>query len=153
MTIDGGNKRLFYGVLAVVDIAYHGGGTPVRINDIADRQTIGKRYLEDILAQLTRAGVLNSERGPRGGYVLARERRRITLADIADGIDKSNERPHDKKTETRFNLTKKVVMPLWQHMEEQLLDVMKDITIEDVCLRARQQGIAQKSLEGLDWSI
>ena len=153
MNVDGGNRRLFYGVLAVVDIAYHGGGTPVRISEIAARQNISKRYLEEILAQLTRASILNSERGPRGGYVLSRERRRITLAEIADSITGSNDTPQTTKAETRFNLAKTVVMPLWQHLEEQLLDVMKGITIEDVCLRARQQGIAQKSLEGLDWTI
>ena len=152
MNVDGGNRRLFYGVLAVVDIAYHGGTTPVRISEIAARQNISKRYLEEILAQLTRAGILNSERGPRGGYVLSRERRRITLADIADGIEDSDRQQTTQKA-TRFDLAGKVVTPLWQHLEEQLLDVMKGITIEDVCLRARQQGIAQKSLEGLDWTI
>ena len=155
MNFDGGHKRLFYALLAVADIAYHGGRLPVQVRAIAQRQKLGERYLEEILAQLTKAAILRSTRGPKGGYWLARERRRITLADIADGIEKNSSKTKQPKTQTRqpFSLEQRVIAPLWQQLEEQLLDFMKDITIDDLCLRAHQQGIPPKSLESLDWTI
>ncbi|MCK5552631.1 MAG: Rrf2 family transcriptional regulator, partial [Deltaproteobacteria bacterium] len=61
-----------YGVRAVFDIAYHGGGNGVQVKDIARRQEISPRYLEQIFQKLRHAGIVLSKRGPRGGYSLVR---------------------------------------------------------------------------------
>jgi hypothetical protein len=66
---------MMFAIEAVVDIAYYASDTPVRSKNIATRQDISRRYLE----QLVREGVLRGVRDPRGGYRLARERRRVTL--------------------------------------------------------------------------
>ena len=76
------SKKLLYAIEAVADIAYNTGGEPVQSGDITQRQGIPRRYLEPVLQQLVRAGILAGVRGPKGGYRLARERRRITLGDI-----------------------------------------------------------------------
>ena len=72
------SKKLALALEAVVDVAYHGGAEPVQSQDIARRLGLPRRYLEQVLQQLVRAGVLKGVRGPRGGYRLARERRRVT---------------------------------------------------------------------------
>ena len=71
-------KKLLFAIEAVLDIAYNAGTLPVQSGEITRRQGIPRRYLEQVLQQLVRAGVLQGVRGPRGGYRLARERRRIT---------------------------------------------------------------------------
>ena len=76
------SKKLLFAIEAVVDIAYHGGAEPVQIGEITERQGIPRRYLEQVLQHLVRHGILTGMRGPRGGYRLARERRRITLGEI-----------------------------------------------------------------------
>ena len=76
------SKKLLFAIEAVVDIAYHAGPGPVRSTDISRRQGIPRRYLEQVLQELVRKGVLSGQRGPRGGYRLARERRRITVGEI-----------------------------------------------------------------------
>ncbi len=76
------SKKLLFAIEAVVDIAYHAGPGPVRSIDISRRQGIPRRYLEQVLQQLVRNGILAGQRGPRGGYRLARERRRITIGEI-----------------------------------------------------------------------
>ena len=76
------SKKMLFAIEAVVDIAYHAGSQPVQSRDITRRQGIPRRYLEQALQQLVRANLLTGVRGPRGGYNLARERRRISVGDI-----------------------------------------------------------------------
>src|SRR5271169_2720238 len=71
-----------YGVRALFDVAYHGGGQPTQIKDIAKRQRISQRYLEQIFNKLLKGGLLKSRRGPRGGYLLARDASEISVGDI-----------------------------------------------------------------------
>src|SRR3546814_19769983 len=73
------SKKLLFAIEAVVDIAYHAGAGPVRSTDISRRQGIPRRYLEQVLQQLIHHGILAGQRGPRGGYSLAREPRRISV--------------------------------------------------------------------------
>jgi Rrf2 family protein len=65
------SKKLVLALEAVTDIAYHGGPEPVQSQDIARRLMLPRRYLEQVMQQLVRAGILRGVRGPRGGYRLA----------------------------------------------------------------------------------
>ena len=76
------SKKLVLALTAVTDIAYHGGAEPVQSQDIARRLSLPRRYLEQVMQQLVRAGILRGVRGPRGGYRLARERRRVSVGDV-----------------------------------------------------------------------
>ena len=76
------SKKMMFAIEAVLDIAYHAGAEPVQSREITRRQGIPRRYLEHALQHLVRQQILIGVRGPRGGYKLARERRRITVGDI-----------------------------------------------------------------------
>jgi Rrf2 family protein len=76
------SRKTLFAIEAVLDIAYHAGAEPVQSREITRRQGIPRRYLEQALQNLVRHGVLVGVRGPRGGYRLARERRRITVGEI-----------------------------------------------------------------------
>jgi Rrf2 family protein len=69
-------------IAAVIDVALHGRGRPVSAKALAARHSLPARHLEPVLQALVRVGILKGIRGPRGGYELARERRRITADDI-----------------------------------------------------------------------
>lgn len=71
-----------YGVRAIFEIARQFGGGPLTIREIAERQRISTSYLEQILNRLGRAGILESVRGPGGGYLLARKPEEITIGDV-----------------------------------------------------------------------
>lgn len=71
-----------YALRLMVDIALHSGGEFVTLKDISKRQNISLKYLEQIVPQLTRSGMLKSNRGPQGGYKLAREAAKYTAGDI-----------------------------------------------------------------------
>src|SRR5205807_2640999 len=82
------SKKTMFAIEAVLDVAFHVGEHPVRSGDITERQRIPKRYLEQVLQHLVRAGILNGKRGPRGGYRLGREQRRITLGEVVRVVRK-----------------------------------------------------------------
>ena len=80
-------------IAAVIDVALHGKGRPVSAKALAARHALPARHLEPVLQALVRMGILRGIRGPRGGYELARERRRITADDIlraAGTIEEAN---------------------------------------------------------------
>ncbi len=145
-------RKLMFAIEAVVDIAYNSGVNPVQSKDIAERQGIPRRYLEQVLQQLVRADVLRGVRGPRGGYRLARERRRISLGEIVrivagmDGEDSGDE-------DTGSELGRVVLQPLWQEMEEEALVKLDSVSVENLCRTAREAGIDSRSKKSIDFTI
>lgn len=71
-----------YGLRALVDLAKNSEDGPVTISSIADRQKISENYLEQLLAKLRKADIVNSVRGSQGGYVLARDADHISVGDV-----------------------------------------------------------------------
>ena len=95
------SRKTLLALEAVIDIAYNARPEPVQAKEITARQGVPQRYLEQVMQQLVRAGILKGVRGPRGGYRLARERRRISVGDvvrIAMSFD-DNEEAFDGGTE------------------------------------------------------
>ncbi|MEE8516393.1 MAG: Rrf2 family transcriptional regulator [Alphaproteobacteria bacterium] len=144
------SNKLFFAVEAVVDIAFNAGGQPVQSRDITQRQNIPQRYLEQVLQQLVRAGVLTGVRGPRGGYILARERRRITVGDITRVISGLEE--EDNSTPAS-DLGSRVMEPMWQEMQEKFLKDLDQVSIEDLCLKANKENIESEAHRRLDFTI
>ena len=147
------SKKLMFAIEAVLDIAYNAGAEPVQSGEITRRQGIPKRYLEQVLQQLVREGVLAGVRGPRGGYRLARERRRITLGEIVRVV-RAMEQASDPIEEPAGSiLGHKVVRPLWSELQEECMTRMDGVTIEDLCVRARSAGVESESEDRVDFSI
>lgn len=71
-----------YGLMLLVDLAMNEAGSPVSLKSIADRQSLSEHYLEQLIAPLRNAGFVRSIRGAYGGYVLAKTKTEITVADI-----------------------------------------------------------------------
>jgi Rrf2 family protein len=147
------SKKMAFALQAVVDIAYNAGAAPVQSKEITRRQQIPQRYLEQVMQQLVRAGVLKGVRGPRGGYRLARERRRISLGDIARVVSEVERGEDQAEALADSELGLRVVRPLCQELEEELMRRLDDITIEDLCRRARAEGVQSALAERLDYTI
>jgi Rrf2 family iron-sulfur cluster assembly transcriptional regulator len=147
-------KKLLFAIEAVLDIAYNAGTPPVQSGEITRRQGIPRRYLEQVLQQLVRAGILAGVRGPRGGYRLARERRRISVGEIVrvvHALDGGDDPLADSSGGAELGL--RVVRPLWQELNAEVMTRLDGITIEDLCLRAHQIGVPGEYGARLDFSI
>lgn len=108
-----------YALLALLELAaYYQKQEPLQIRQIAEKQEISDRYLEQLLATLRRGGLVKSQRGAKGGYLLAREPWQITLLDVVDcleGLESSNsEFPLFDTAE------KAVVEEIWQVIDENI---------------------------------
>jgi Rrf2 family protein len=147
------SKKLMFAIEAVLDIAYNAGTEPVQSGEITRRQGIPKRYLEQVLQQLVRDGILAGVRGPRGGYRLARERRRITIGEIVRVV-RSMETASDPFEDPAGSvLGHKVVRPMWMDLQEDCVGKLESITIEDLCLRARAAGVESETEDRIDFTI
>jgi len=79
--------RTRYGTRMLLDLAEHGREDPVRISDIAARQVISIKYLEKLTRPLKRAGLIKSVRGSKGGHLLAKEPKDISLSEIVRALE------------------------------------------------------------------
>ncbi len=125
-------KKMLYALEAVVDIAFHARPDPVQSKEITQRQGIPQRYLEQVMQQLVHAGILKGVRGPRGGYRLARERRRITAGDIIRVISDADNLEGGEQIFTS-EIGQNVVAPLWADAQNALLKQLDQVTLEQLC--------------------
>lgn len=147
------SRKTLFAIEAVLDIAYHAGAGPVQSAEITRRQGIPKRYLERALQELVRAGVLIGVRGPRGGYRLARERRRVSVGEIVRIVRALEVAGADIADAGGSELGQKVVRPLWNELTADVMARLESVTIEDLCARATQAGVASEGCRNLDFAI
>ncbi|MFQ5773364.1 MAG: RrF2 family transcriptional regulator [Kiloniellaceae bacterium] len=147
------SKKLLFAIEAVVDIAYHAGPGPVRSTDISRRQGIPRRYLEQVLQELVHRGILSGQRGPRGGYRLARERRRITVGEIVRIVRELEGTSDPAKEPDGSEIGVKVVRPIWIEMQREMMARFDNLTIEELCNRARGLNIPSEAVKIPDFSI
>ena len=147
------SKKMLFAIEAVLDIAYHSASEPVQSHQITKRQGIPRRYLEQALQHLVRDNILIGVRGPRGGYRLARERRRISVADIVRVVQvmEKNENKDDELLES--DLGRKVVQPLWLELQVEMTARLENLSIDDLCTRAKDEGVVSEGQRNLDFII
>jgi Rrf2 family iron-sulfur cluster assembly transcriptional regulator len=146
-------KKMMFAVEAVLDIAYHAGSGVVQSTDITRRQNIPRRYLEQALQALVRDGILIGIRGPKGGYRLARERRRISIGDIVRAVGGLENGDAGNGTTKGSDLGRRVLLPLWDDIQRQTMAKLDGVSIDDLCGRADAEGIAGQGHDNLDFSI
>jgi Rrf2 family transcriptional regulator, iron-sulfur cluster assembly transcription factor len=134
------SRKTLLALEAVIDIAFNARPEPVQAKEITARQGVPQRYLEQVMQQLVRAGVLKGVRGPRGGYRLARERRRISVGDIVR-VAESTEDGENDAVEPLSALGARIVTPLIHSLQEEVMSRLDAISIEDLCQRARSAGV------------
>ena len=146
-------KKLLFAIEAVLDIAYNGAGQPVRSAEITEREGIPRRYLEPVLQELVRDGILVGIRGPSGGYRLGRERRRITIGDIVRTVRQLETGEDPISEPAGSELGHRVVRPLWSELEDETMRRLDAITFDELCSRAHRAGVAGRVIENADFQI
>jgi len=138
-------------LLAVLDVALHARGRPVSSKELAARHQLPPRRLEGMLQALVHAGVLKSLRGPSGGYELARERRRLSLAEIVRVALRAEEAigdPREGPPSFEAALT-----PALEEIEADIFARLGAISIEDLYAKALANGLSDGGEAGGDFAI
>jgi Rrf2 family iron-sulfur cluster assembly transcriptional regulator len=121
-------------VAAVIDVAMQERGQPISAKALAARHGLPPRHLEPVLQALVRCGILRGIRGPRGGYEVARDRRRVTANDIlraAGTVDDADQ------THAGSDLLNKIVLPAMANAEHQFGVALARINLEDMARDAQ----------------
>lgn len=148
------NTKIRYGVRAIFDIAYYSEGKCAQIKDIAKRQQIPPRYLEQIFQKLKRAQIVKSRRGRAGGYFLIREPEKITIGDIirategpirlvfCDGYKKMPRFSLKQNCKLKSNCSDKcITTSIWKELEDRISEFFDSISIRDLCKRGEKIGL------------
>jgi Rrf2 family transcriptional regulator, iron-sulfur cluster assembly transcription factor len=139
-------------VLILLDVAFHAGRlTTVSAADLAERSGLARRGIEPLLQTLSRSGLLESVRGPRGGYRLGRPRREIRLDEVirvalADEHGGAEDGPAGE-------LFTRVVDPIWGELESTVRERLAGLSLDDLVRRAEAAGMVRPLAEPITFSI
>jgi len=129
-----------YAVMAMADLANRSVSGPLPIASVAEHQNISQAYLEQIFMQLRRGGLVNSSRGPGGGYVLARDPQDISIFEIMQAVDEPVQM-------TRCSIkdpggcvlgSRCLTHGLWQDLGAHIAKFLEDTSLEDVIGNSEQ---------------
>jgi Rrf2 family protein len=141
--------RVMLAVAVMLDIAFHSGrSATVSTADAAGRLGLARRGMEPLLQTLSRTGLLESVRGPRGGYRLGRARRDITLADIAEAVGEA-----EAGGGLGGDLCRVVVGPLWAGLDDMLVERLRNVTLDDLLRQALEAGLRRPATEPITFAI
>ncbi len=127
------SSRVEYALLALLELATRRPtDSPLKVNEIAAFQEIPERYLDQILTVLRRAGFVQSLRGAKGGYLLAKEPGQINLLEVFVALEGDSSRKSQKVSESD-TIEKTVVLEIWQEVRQASLSVLEKYTLEDLC--------------------
>ena len=147
------SRKTLLALEAVIDIAFNGRPEPVQAKEITARQGVPQRYLEQVMQQLVRAGVLKGVRGPRGGYRLAKERRRISVGEVVRVAESLEDGEESESATPRSELGTRIVTPLIASLQDEVMARLDAISIEDLCARAREVGVDCGGADATDFTI
>ncbi|MFI7019491.1 RrF2 family transcriptional regulator [Streptomyces sp. NPDC050164] len=146
------SARADYAVRAVVELAVRQGEGPVKAETVATAQDIPHKFLEGILGDLRRGGVVDSRRGGSGGYRLARQAAEITVADVIRAVDGPivsvrGERP----TGLAYTGTAEPLLPLWIALRANVRRILEGVTIADLAAGALPEPVERLAAEPAAW--
>jgi Rrf2 family iron-sulfur cluster assembly transcriptional regulator len=123
-----------YAVMAMIDIAQDTSGGPVSLAAIAERQDISQEYLEQLFAKLRRAGLVESARGPGGGYRLSRAGDLISMAEIITAVDEPLRvtRCEGDAVDGCVRGERCCAHDLWSSLGRQMMYFLSSVTLDDV---------------------
>lgn len=142
-----------YGVRALFDIAFHNEGGATQIREIADREAIPVRFLEQIFQDLKKAGIIGAKRGPRGGYHLARPAAEISLGDVFRALEgpivvcSSEEDGREKR------LDPDAPAAIFKELGGNIESCFDAISIADICAKGVALGVCRRESERDDFVI
>lgn len=142
------SRKLFHAIEAVTTLAYRVGNEPLSGKELCEKLGLPPRYLEAMMQQLVRIGILRGVRGPSGGYQLAKPPERISIADICRALA-----PEEELTESHTELGQRLLLQLSQDLELHSLNYLDTITLAMLCDKARHLHIKRDGMQMMDFTI
>lgn len=136
------STRTRYGTRALLELAEHYGSGAVQLKVIGERQGISVKYLEQLMVVLKSAGFVQSIRGAKGGYMLAKPPKQIVLSDVFDVLEGPVTTTECVSNENYCGrVADCVVRGVWAQVEDAIKGVLKAIDLEELADQARQRKV------------
>ncbi len=133
-----------YAVTAMLDIALHRHRGPVSVTEVAERQAISSAYLEQLVSKLKRAGLLQSVRGPGGGYELARPLADVRVSDIIAAVGEGVDATRCHGAADCHDGAMCLTHDLWSALSSHIDDFLSSVTLDTLLAgRGSQQAVGR----------
>jgi Rrf2 family iron-sulfur cluster assembly transcriptional regulator len=132
-----------YAVTSMLDLALHQTGGPIPLAGISARQDISLSYLEQLFAQLRRRGLVQSVRGPGGGYHLGKEATQISVAEVIEAVNETTDATRCHGAGDCQSGETCLTHHLWTDLSEQIRAFLGDISLNDLVVRQEIRSIAE----------
>lgn len=129
-----------FAVTALLDVALTAGEAPVSLSAVSERQEISLSYLEQLFGKLRRHGLVNSVRGPGGGYTLARPMSQITVADIVVAVDEPMDARQCEGKEDCKGGQKCMTHHLWMDLNHKMFNYLSSVSLADLVREQHQRN-------------
>ena len=133
-----------YAVTAMLDVALHSKRGPVSLADISERQEISLSYLEQLFARLRREKLVNSVRGPGGGYKLGREAGKIAVGEVIRAVDESVDATRCQGLASCQGGERCLTHSLWEDLSERISVFLAGITLGELMAKHDVQQVADR---------
>jgi len=121
-----------YAVTAMLDIASHNTGSPISLPEISHRQNISLSYLEQLFSRLKKSGLVDSIKGPGGGYKLSKDANEIVISEVIQAVDEDLETTACNGKSNCHNNHQCISHNLWQDLGTEINNFLSDITLKQV---------------------
>lgn len=121
-----------FAVTAMIDVALHGSDSPVTLAAVSERQKISLSYLEQLFGKLRRHGLVDSVRGPGGGYHLARPALEVSVADIITAVDEPIDATQCGGKENCHDDRRCMTHELWAGLNAHILEFLRSVTLAEL---------------------
>lgn len=137
------STRAWYGLMAMVELGLRERKGRVQVREISESQGIPEEYLEQLMLSLKRAGLVRSQRGVRGGYVLARPSNQVTVSEILEALEGPilDTEPMDPNLRERARNSS--ISLVFEKLAEAMENVLQNITLAQVCAWERERRAKQ----------
>jgi Rrf2 family iron-sulfur cluster assembly transcriptional regulator len=126
-----------FAITAMIDVALREGSGPVPLSEIAARHQISLSYLEQMFSKLRQHGLVESTRGPGGGYALGHRSDSITVADVIGAVEDDTARAADPLAP---KMAQDLTQDLWDNLNSKMVDYMQSITLRSLVMEQRAKG-------------
>lgn len=133
-----------YAVTAMFDIALHSNKGPVSLAEISERQGISLSYLEQLFTLLRAQGLVNSTRGPGGGYSLAMDSEQIAISDVIDAVDENVDATRCGGTADCQNHERCLTHDLWENLSDQIREYLSNISLAQAVSDTQVREVAYR---------
>ncbi|MGQ8365173.1 Fe-S cluster assembly transcriptional regulator IscR [Glaciecola sp. 1036] len=133
-----------YAVTALLDVALHSQTGPVSLADISERQAISLSYLEQLFAKLRKQALVESVRGPGGGYLLGKDAHKIAIGDVINAVNETIDATRCSGHADCQGGQRCLTHNLWQELSDRIANFLNEITLGDLMSKNDVKSVANR---------